>query len=587
MRGDRAKFLALLLLYFLLAAFSYRAFSSRDPLFSTPTADEATNLWVAGRLLQGEVPLQAFWQEPVTFFYYALLLALGISAPAAIKFLHLFILNPAAIFLLYRLARSIRPRLGLAAASLYAVSPLAIFLSLSLMKTVPAVLLLLAMLLAFKRFYVRPQELGRGLWFAAAWLLGWGICQHVLLFLPPLLAAVARRCEKRNPAGRSRLIAVAVLLLAGIVTGLSLASVVSRAPMLTLTSNGRMNFVLANSRNVDKTMAIWPGPEWQYFSNLLQYRLPPSAESRISTRLPASLPGWISLLAKKGFWEFTPHAYFRQSSWEKACTIFPPLRIQSLLTLLLLLLVFQATLAWKSRGVLVRSLIACWWLYHAVNIVFIPGIARYNAVILPLTILLALNGLTAFTCRKRQLLLLPCLCLWLSHPPNGFGPEYAAFRELSQDLAIGAPVAGVTIPAGTDHAADYRQLRAAWLLDRRRPAEAESLLKQTAGWPYHGLNYCRLIAAAQSRQRLYFDALATAVRCVNWPEADYAGYVKMIVGNMGKMLAAYRASGRLTPARIAAISALLDSLRGRYPDRPSLEKAVRELEEFGGSPRAR
>ncbi len=577
MGGERLKLWFLLLAYVLAAAMAFQAFSTRDPLFPVPTVDEASNLWVAGKLLQGNLPPQAFWQEPVTFFYYALLLALGISAPAAIKFFHLFAVTPAILLLLTLLARRITPGRALPAAALYAFSPLAVFMSLSVMKTPLAVLLVLWMLFAFMRFYARPQEISRGFIFAVAWLLSWGTCQHVLLFLPPLFLAAARRCEKKNRPGRRNLLAVAVLLLAGIIAALALASVVTRGPLLTLTTNGRMNFVLANSRNATKTMVIWPGPEWQYFSNLLHYPITPSAESEISTRLPGSFPDWLFLLAKKTFWEFTPHAYFRQSSWEKAGGIFPPLRIHSLFTLLLLLLAFRTTLSWSSRGILVRCLIACWWLYHAVNIVFIPGIARYNAVILPLTCLLALGGPRGRAFRPRQLLLLPCLCLWLSRPPNGFGLEYAAYMELSHHLATGGTVEDVPIPGQTLHAPDHRLLRARWLIERQRHAEAETLLKQTPGWPYHGLDYCRSLASAQHRQRLYLDALTTAVRCVNWPESDYAGYVRRIVERMDGMLAAYRSLQRLTPAKMARISSLLRSLRGRYPDPPALEKAVQIL----------
>jgi hypothetical protein len=580
MSGKRVKFLALLLFYFLIATFAYQAFSTTDPLFFTPTADEMTNLWVANQILHQNLPPQTFWQEPMTFFYYSLLLALGVSAPVAIKFFHLFVINPAIIYLLFLLAKNIKPRLALPAAALYAFSPLVIFMSLSLMKTLPAILLVLLMLVGFRLFYVRPQKKRYALLFAFSWFLSWAICQHVLLFLPPLFVAAARRCEQKNRPGRNNLLAVAALLLAGIVTALSFASVVSRRPLLTLTTNGEMNFILANSQNVRKTMAIWPGPEWQYFSNLLQYRITPSAESQISTRLPDSFPGWFSLLLKKVFWEFTPHAYFRQSSWENASRIFPPLRIQSLFSFLLILLVFAATLKWHAHGILLRSLIACWWLYHLVNIVFIPGIARYNAVILPLTVLLALSGLTVFTFRPRQLILLPCLCLWFSHPPNDFGREYTAFMKLSLDLATGIPVIDVPVPEKTIHMADYRQLRAAWLLDHQRYAEAETLLGQTTDWPFYGLTYCQLFAAVQARQHLYFDALATAVQCVNWPESDYQGYMKLIIEQMGKMLDAYRALGRLTPGKIAAISSLISQVRSRYPDRLSLEKAMQILKGY-------
>ncbi|MCG2810405.1 MAG: hypothetical protein L6428_02965 [Candidatus Aminicenantes bacterium] len=583
MKGERVKFLALLLLYVLIATFSYQAFSTRDPFFYTPTVDEMTNLWVADQLLHQNLPPQTFWQEPLAFFYYMLLLALGISSPVAIKFVHLFVINPAIILLLYLLARSIKPRLALLAAALYALSPLAMFMSVSLMKTLPAILLVLLMLYGFRLFYVRPEKKRYALFFAVSWFLSWVICQHVLLFLPPLFAAVAHRCEKKNRLGQNNLLAVATLLLAGIVAALSFASVVCRRPLLTLTTNGEMNFILANSQNVRKTMAIWPGPEWQYFSNLLQYQIAPSAESQISTRLPDSVPGWLSLLAKKIFWEFTPHAYFRQSSWENASRVFPPLRIHALFTMVLILLVFAATLGWRSHGILLRSLIACWWLYHAVNIVFIPGIARYNAIILPLTVLLALSGLTVFAFRPRQLILIPCLCLWFSHPPNGFGREYAAFMKLSLDLATGTSVTDISVPEKTIHMADYRQLRAAWLLEHKRHAEAEALLMQTAAWPYYGLEYCQLLAAAQARQRLYFDALGTAVQCVNWPEKDYPGYVKLVIDRMGEMLAAYRSHGRLTPGKLAAVSSLISSLADRYPDRLSLKKAIQVLHDYGGS----
>jgi len=584
MRGDRAKLLALLLLYVLIAALCYRAFRLGDPLFFSPTVDEETNLWVADQLLRGSLPPQAFWQEPVTFAYYALLLALGVSAPAAIKFFHLFVLGPVILLLLYLLARSIKPRLALPAAAIYALSPLALFMSLSLMKTPPAILLVLLMLCAFRRFYAQPRKIGRSLLFALSWLLSWGITQHVLLFLPPLFAAVARRCEGRSQAGRRNLLVAAVVTLAGVVTALSLASLVRHSPLLTLTGNGKMNFILANSRNVAKTMAIWPGPEWQYFSNLLEYGAVPSRESQISASLPGTFRGWLSLAAKKVFWEFTPHAYFRQSSWEKACAIFPPLRVHSLFTLILLLMVFQVTLAWRSRGVMVRSLIACWWLYHAVNIVFIPGIARYNAVILPLTAILALEGLRTLAWRPRQLALLPCLCLWLSQPPNGFQREYAKYMELSHALATGMMIADVPLPEGTLHAADHRQLRAAWLLDCRRCAEAETLLKQTPDWNYHGLAYCRLIASSQARQCLYFDALDTAVRCVNWPEAEYSLYVIPAIERMDKMLAAYHARRRLTPGKLAAIATFAVSLRGRYSDRAALERAILALRAWGVQP---
>jgi len=583
MRRDREKLLALLLLYVLLATFSYHAFSTRDPLFFTPTVDEATNLWVADQLRHNRLPPQTFWQEPTTFLYYALLQMLGVNSPAAIKFFHLFLMNPAIIILLFLLARGIRPRLALPAAALYAYSPLAIFLSLSLMKTLPAILLVLLMLLGFRRFYVEPQKKRHGALFAVTWFVSWTICQHVFLFLPPLFAAVARRCEGKNKRGRRNLVAVAALLLVAIIISLSLASLVCGCPMFTLTTNGKMNFYLANSQNVGKTMAIWPGPEWQYYSNLLHYRVTPSPESQLSVHLPDSFTGWASLLAKKVFWEFTPHAYFRQFSWEAACQIFPPLRIHALFTMALLLLVFASTLKWRSHGFLLKSLLACWWLYHAVNIVFIPGIARYNAVILPLTVLLALSCLPAFRFRPWHLVLVPCLCLWGSHPPNGFTREYAAFMNLSHDLATGTPMSDVPIPTHTIHMADYRQLRAAWLLERKRHAEAEAVLLQTTAWPYYGLEYCQTLAAAQVRQRLYFDALATAVRCVNWPEQDYPGYVKRIVERMGEMLAAYRSQGRLTPGKLAAVSSLLSSLAGRYPDHRSLKKAIRVLQDYRGS----
>lgn len=581
MRSDRAKLLALLLLYILAAAFSYKMFNARDPLFSIPTVDESTNLWVADQLLRGSLPTQTFWQEPVTFFYYALLLALGISAPAAIKFFHVFVLNPAAILLLFWLARSIRADLALLAAAIYAFSPLALFMSLTLMKTPPAILVVLAMLCAYRSYYARPQSTGRALLFAAVWLLSWGIVQHVLLFLPPLFVALARRCEGRNPAGRRNLLVTAIALLSFMVISISLASVVTRSPLLTLTSNGKMNFVLANSRNVGKTMSIWPGPEWQYFSNLLEFRAEPSVESGISTRLPATPGAWFNLAARKVFWEFTPHAYFRQFSWEKAGSILPLLRVHSFLTLLLLFLVFRATLSWKNNGVLLRSLLGCWWLYHAINIVFIPGIARYHAVILPLTILLAREGLRGFSWHLRQLLLLPCLCLWFSHPPNGFKHEYTEYMELSLAVATGAPVADVAIPQATIHAADHRQLRAIWLLDKHRFAEAESLLKKTPAWDFHGLEYNQLLAAAQTRQHLYFDALETAVRCVNWPEDQYPIFMRPTIERMGTMLAAYRKQNRLTPAKLHAIAAFTDSLRGRHPDRDSLKRAVLALRAHG------
>jgi hypothetical protein len=135
----------------------------------------------------------------------------------------------------------------------------------------------------------------------------------------------------------------------------------------------------------------------------------------------------------------------------------------------------------------------------------------------------------------------------------------------------------VPIPDKTLHAADHRLQRAGWLIDRRRHAEAEDLLRQTPGWHYHGLEYCRSLASAQRRQRLYDDALITAIRCVNWPESDYAGTVKLVVEHMGSMLSAYRSLGRLTPGKLAGMSSLLRSLRGRYSDPSSLEKAVQIL----------
>lgn len=577
----RIKLLLLFLLYALLASCTYRSFSRSDPFFCTPQVDEATNLTLAQAFLRDGFSIYTFWQEPLTFLYFAGLLTVGIDSPELIKFFHLFLLNPLIILILFSWSRLVFKNKALWVSALYAFSPLPIFLSLSLMKTLPAILLVLLCLYSFTRFFIAPGRKRLALAFVGSWFLAWAICQHLLLFFPVLLLAAARRMEKKHRPGSSNLILSAVSALILVLAAISLSSWITHKPLLTLTINGQINLHLANNRQVAETMTIWPGPEWHYYFNLLQEegRKKPSAESGIVLDLPDSPGQWLSLYTQKIFWEFTPQAYFRQFSWNEARRISPWLGVYAPLTLLLLLLIFWVSLNWRRQGVLVRSLLACWWLYHLVNIVFIPGIARYNAVIWPLTALLAGVGLRRFRFRYRLLLLVPCLGLWFSHPPNDFQDDYIRFRRQILDIS-NHRYSEITIPENSTHKADYRFQRARALVVNKQYAQAEALLKQTPDWNYHGLEYTTLLAFCQSEQLLFMDALDTARKCYNWPKEDSFRYELLVIGRIDEMLAAYQVAGRLDVRTLSAIRTLVRSRLDRQPDNPPLRHAWDSLQEY-------
>jgi tetratricopeptide (TPR) repeat protein len=249
--------------------------------------------------------------------------------------------------------------------------------------------------------------------------------------------------------------------------------------------------------------------------------------------------------------------------------------IQAPLTLVLLLLIFSATLKWRRQGILLRALILCWWIYHGVNIVFIPGIARYNAVIWPLTVLLAGAGLKSFWSFHRPLLLIiPCLALWLSHPPNDFQDEYVRMRSQIKAISDGQAVEIVT-PPKTRHHADYRFHAARASLLRKDYARAEALLKKTPDWNFHGLDYTRLLATVQSRQHLYIDALDTAMRCYNWPLEDALRFENLVIHHIDEMLDAYHRTSRWSSGHQEK---LLEILQRRLKNRPGDPVALRALE---------
>lgn len=577
---SNTKLLLLLLLYTLLASSTFTSFSRHDPFFSYPQVDEQSNLFLAKGFLDQGLSASTFWQEPLTFFYYASFQKAGIDSPEFIKFFHLFILNPLIIFILYRWSLLVLKRKALLATTLYAFSPLPIFLSLTLMKTLPSILLVLLTLHCFTLFYLKPDRKRLGFALVVFWFLSWMICQHLLLFLPILLLAAARRVDKKSREGVRNLLTISISAIILFISAISLSSWMTRTPLLTLTINGKINLHLANNQNVAETMTIWPGPEWEYYFYLLQpeNNATPSMESGIVLDLPNSPAKWLSLYAKKIFWEFTPHAYFRQFSWNEARRISPWMAIYPPLTILFLLLIFLATLNWFRQGILVRSLIACWWVYHLVNIIFIPGIARYNAVIWPLTALLAVTGLKRISLKPRHLLIIPCLGLWFSHPPNDFQDEYIRFRKMKLSVSNEIPVT-VEIPHNTSHIADYRFLKAKSLSLKNECAKAEALLKQTPDWNHHGPHYTNLLAYCLNRQHLYMDLIDSARLCGR-PQEDISYFEQMAVVHIEKMLRAYQSSGRLDQQKFLQIETLIRSRLAEYPHNQALKKALKSLEEF-------
>ncbi|MCK4765840.1 MAG: glycosyltransferase family 39 protein [Candidatus Aminicenantes bacterium] len=592
--------LLIFLVYYIIAGIAFVQFQKNDIFFHFPQVDEKTNLERAEAIVSGQLSKELFWQEPGSFLYFSLLKVVGIDSPLKIKIFQLFLLNPFIILMVYLLGRLLtgnNQKYALAAATLYAFSPLPIFLSLTIMKTVFTIFLYVICFFFYFKFFRDRENLKYGLLFVIAWFVSWWTRQHILLLLPIFFIFLSKSLDsasfpreagltevfggvkggafsKKPPlppeASNKNVLLVSILIIILIVSSLSFVSIANKKQMLTLTTNGAVNFYIANNLKHEETLNTWPGPRWRLLTYRVDHLVDPYGMVK---KHPLK---WLALLGKKSLREFTPYADFRQFYWGYYQKIFPYFRINLILNLILMPLVLFAFVLWRRLAAPYRILLLCWVIYHAVNVFVIPGIARYNAIILPVTVLLAAEvfrllraGWSARAAQpekinKKLLLLLPVLVVLLVFikNPNDFKAEYLDYLTNIKKLENNEKTE-IFIPHKSKHLIEWKYLKARCeYYQKGNYREVIALIDSVKYFARYSSDFCELLDFAYMRLGLYFDALSAhqTVRVENYSAGRVRSIQSAIVSKTEEMVKSYRREKLLTPRKANDIALYLATL---------------------------
>lgn len=566
----RKSFILLLifLCYYILAGCAFMQFQKKDNFFHFPQVDEKTNLERAELIVKGELSKKLFWQEPAAFLYFSLLNLTGIDTPLEIKFFQLFFLNPVIILMIYLLGRMLfkhNRTCPLIAAALYAFSPLPFFLSLTIMKTIFTIFIYILCFFFYFKFYRHRSSLKYGLFFVFTWFISWWTRQHMLLLLP--LFFIFLSLKRKSPAAgkgkkvenRNVLIAFIIIIVL-IISSLSVVTIANKKQMLTLTTNGAVNFYIANNINYEETSNIWPGPQWQFLTYKVDHLVNPYA---MITEHPLK---WIQLLAQKSLREFTPYADFRQFHWGYYENLFPYFKLSLLFNLVLVPLVVIALLQWPKLRPPYRLLGLSWLVYHGINIILIPGIARYNAVILPLTIILAIESLRLIIANKKKklLVLLPVLAVLLVFikNPNDFKQEYHEYLTGIKKLE-NREKTEIIIPAKTRHPIEWKYLKARYELEMNgNYREVIKIIESERNFAKYSSDFARLLDFSFMKLGLYYDALKAHefIQMGNYTRSRLGAIQSAIIFKTEAMLQSYRREKLLNSRKANSIAVYLATM---------------------------
>lgn len=490
--------------YYLFAFTVFFVFLKNDVFFHTPLVDEVSNVKRASDLVSGQLGEDLFWQEGGTYIYFGVLKRLGLDSPVKIKVFQIFFLHPFTGLLFLILGVRFFKMDHSFPVGFFLFYPVLVFFSMTMMKTSITILLYLLCFFFFFQFMDRKGSLKSGLLFLLFFSLSWWTRQHIILFLPVFFYFLSRRSGDLPPVEKRNVLRVFVLVCLIIVGSLSILSLLAKNPLRTLTTNGSVNFYISNNANVGKTLNIWPGPEWKYLNSLLI-----NHQIRPLEYVKANPVGWLALLGKKAIWEFTPRTYFRQYNWGYYVKIFPYFFVNNWVNFVLISLSLFCLIRWRKLDDRMKVAALCWTLFHVINIVFIPGIARYNAVISFLTILLAYRGWRLLVRQPKHIiacLVFPLLIFWIK-VPNDFGKEYWDYIGAQKQLLDGKKLT-VTIPGTTQHPSDWTWIEGWDLFNRKQYADALRVI-QTNIPRYHlygdGVN--NIVNDSLLRLGLYYDQL--------------------------------------------------------------------------------
>jgi tetratricopeptide (TPR) repeat protein len=550
------------ILYYMVSAYAYHEFQKKDIFFKFPTVDEKTNLERADQILAGKLSKALLWQEPVTYLYFSALKLLGFNTPQGIKFFQLFLLNPLIIIMIFVLANTIKFKYPLLVTLLYAISPLPLFLSLTLMKTLFTIFIYMLCLLLYMKFLNNKKDIKLAILFSLAWIIAWWTRQHIILFLPIFfyyLSSGGKEGTEQDPKEKRNIMVSLLVILLLIVSSLSFVTVVNKKQMFTLTSNGPINFYISNNEHYAKTINIWPGPEWRKLTHEIDNKTIQPYGMILGQPLK-----WGTLLAKKAYWEFTPYTNFRQFYWGYYENIFSYFKINWILTLLFFPLVIISLLNWKSLLTWTKAMGLIWLLFHAVNILLIPGIARYNAIILPVTIILALRGFIFLKNDKRWIILLIILGVGMqySHSPNDFKEEYHEFSRINRDLNNGIDLE-FDVPSGSKHPIEWKYLKARYeYVKKQNYHKVINIVKSVKDFNQYHNDFCQLLDFSYMKLGLYYDALIMhrLIQIKGYTEQRVQSIQTSIIYETEKMIQSYRTQNQLTPKKANAIALFLATL---------------------------
>jgi hypothetical protein len=458
----RTHFVIIAIVYITVAVTSFVLLAIQDPLFSVPFVDEATYQERAQDVLDGRWNSDMLWQEPLPLFYFTLLRAVGFGDIIAIKAIGLFVLNPLVIIILYLFANKLAPKLALPAALVYACNPVILFTAMSGMKTVLTILLYLLCLFFYNELFNEKKVTRSAMLFSLFFILSWLTRQHIILFLPVMLFFLYKNGSLR---GNRALITATVSIIITMFITLVTVSLLLQKPMITITDNGGINFYIANNPDYDTTINTWPGYMWHDLTRKID-------DGVIKPYEWLGKPWWFVHILRKTIYEFTPWIHFRQYYWWRYVKLNPFFILGMPLLFLLKLLPVTVCFKWKTLQPVEKVLLTCLGLFHLVNIIYIPGIARYHAVMAPVSIYFALKGLIIITSDKRLgLISIPFISLLFFEPPNDFKGEYMDYIEARHTLSE-ERLMNIAIPAGTRHKIDWKLTRAEFLFLEGKYREA-------------------------------------------------------------------------------------------------------------------
>lgn len=570
-RKEAGYLLTVFLLYYSLATFSFIQLAEKDDLFFLkPKVDELTNLERSDSLLKGKITEDLFWQEPGTYVYLSLIRSAGFRNVEAIKAFQLFFINPIIIVLVFRLGHSVLKRYAVAGALLYALSPLTIFFALTLMKTTVSILLYTVWLLLLIHFAEKRSSLLRAICFSLSWFAAFSVRQNIVVLLLPAFLYLWFRGKNRTGKERLNVLLSALMIIVTAGGGILTSSILHGHPVATLTNNGKINFYLGNSRTAVNDMNIWPGPIWIKTNVELGAGRLDSMEY-----IREDFAGWAGLILKKTAWEFTPYNYFRMYDWDYFTDIVPWFSLSFFINLLIMSFAASLILFRKRLDSQWFLLFGIWGLYHLVNILFLPGIARYNTVILPVSIFLALKSSRLFAERIDYRLIFPCLFIVLlcfNTVPNDFKSEYVDYLRMYSSVIKGNSE-NIEIPERTGHREDWLIVKAGSLLNKGKYEDARRTVMKVNDFYKCGIYPCEVAEKASYHMGLYYDALRIN-QLIDLPvfAERRKELIYKTVNDAGTMLDMYRKRGLLSTYKSYLIAKFYYGLIGNR------ESGEREIE---------